>query len=138
MGIKENFYKKSIGDSKKVELDGETIYLKKTGFVTKDWQKINPPVEEKDGQIKWNYFNLFFGGKKNLIRLILIFLLLSVAYYEISRLIGDAKDWMDGANAMKRARNEFISEKLTYFVNAISEMRGRGEDPSNLISMESD
>jgi len=41
-------------------------------------------------------FNLFTGGKKNLIRLILIFLLLSLAYYEITSLLGDAKEWTDG------------------------------------------
>ena len=107
MGIKEELYKKSLGKAKKINIDGEIVYLKKTGIVAKDWQKINPPVEEKDGKLEWNKLNLCFGGKKNLIKLILIMLLLSLAYYEITSLLGDAKDWTDGHKYVIVERNTF-------------------------------
>ena len=96
MGIKESLYEKTLGKAKKINIDGEIVYLKKTGIFTKDWQKINPPIEERDGKLEWNKLNLCFGGKRNLIRLILLFLLLSLVYYEVTSLLGDAKDWTDG------------------------------------------
>ena len=107
MGIKEKIYKKSVGKSKEIEVDGKKIYLKKTGMIVKDWQKINPAVELKDGKLEWNYLNLFVGGKKNLINLILIFLLLSVAYYQFSILLGDAKEYMDGSKYVIMKKESF-------------------------------
>jgi len=53
MGIKEKIYEKSLGNAKKINIDGEIVYLKKTGIITKDWQKINPVVQEKDGKIEF-------------------------------------------------------------------------------------
>ena len=52
----------------------ETILLKRSDLpLVGDWVRVYPPVEEKeDGTLKFNLINLFFGGKKNLIRLIIL------------------------------------------------------------------
>jgi len=48
----------------------ETVYMKRSHLpLVGDWARIYPPVTE-DG--KWNFVNLVFGGKKNLIKLLII------------------------------------------------------------------
>jgi hypothetical protein len=73
--LKKRVEKKAI----KLSIDGETIYLKKGGILSwipfncfSEWGRIYMPINE-DGS--WNLPNLFFGGWKNLIKLILVLLL---------------------------------------------------------------
>ena len=74
-------------DGKKVnmgtEQNPEWVYFKKSGFITKEWHIIYPPVNE-DGTT--NKTNLWFGGKGNAIKLAVIFglmLLLVLGIYQI-------------------------------------------------------
>jgi hypothetical protein len=62
----------------------ETVYMKRSKMpLTGDWQRIYPPVNE-DGS--WNFINLIFGGKKNLIRLIFIGALIAMVLFGFSEL----------------------------------------------------
>jgi hypothetical protein len=48
-----------------------------------DWARIYPPVNENGS---WNIYNLIFGGKKNLIKLLIIFgivALVLIGFYEL-------------------------------------------------------
>jgi hypothetical protein len=48
----------------------EIVYLKKSLIpILGDWHRVYPPVNE-DGS--WNKVNLIFGGKRNLIKLIIV------------------------------------------------------------------
>ncbi len=48
----------------------ETVYMKRSKMpLIGDWARIYPPVTEYG---KWNLINLVFGGKKNLIKLLII------------------------------------------------------------------
>lgn len=62
----------------------EDIVVKKSRFpLIGDWGRIYPAVNE-DGS--WNYINLLFGGKKNLIKLLVVLGVVGMfflAFYEI-------------------------------------------------------
>jgi len=62
----------------------ETVYLKRSKMpLTGDWGRIHPPVNENGS---WNIINLVFGGKKNLIKLLLIGMIVAMillGYYEL-------------------------------------------------------
>ena len=48
----------------------ETVYAKRSKLpLVGDWARIYPPVNE---DMSWNFTNLIFGGKKNLIKLLFI------------------------------------------------------------------
>lgn len=53
----------------KVNVNGEKIYLKKSGFL-KEWHVIYPPIDPETG--KWDYINLIFGSKGNVIGTLLV------------------------------------------------------------------
>lgn len=65
MGIKEKMLEKIEKNSIKINVRGENIYLKKSGY-PKDWHVIYPPVNPETG--KWDLINLIFGGKANAIK----------------------------------------------------------------------
>jgi len=70
----------------------ETILLKKSKLpLVGDWSRIYPPINE-DGSV--NISNLIFGGKKNFFKLVLIIILLGFLFYQMSILLGDAKEFM--------------------------------------------
>lgn len=47
----------------------EEVYFKRSLMPLGDWQRIYPPIGE-DGKLNWT--NLLFGGKKNLIKTLII------------------------------------------------------------------
>lgn len=56
----------------------ETVILKRSRMpLVGDWTRIYPPVNE-DGS--WNLINLIFGGKKNLITLLLYLGIVAIAF----------------------------------------------------------
>jgi len=63
--LKERLLEKLERNAIKSELDGETVYLRKSKIpiLGGDWSQIHPPINE-DGS--WNIINLIFGGKRNL------------------------------------------------------------------------
>ena len=66
-------------ESKKVVIDGETVYLNKSKIpFMKGWQVIHP-IYDESGKI--NLANLLFGGKDNLVRLIILMLAISMIFY---------------------------------------------------------
>lgn len=90
-------------------VDGETLYLKKSGFITKDWHRVYPPIDEpeeidkipeekekgyvyyeKNGinfKARINKANLYLGGKKNFIKttlgVALILIVILGLYYNV-------------------------------------------------------
>ena len=69
--LKKKMFEKIGEDAIESYLDGEKVLMKKGGF-PKDWNRFYPPVEKVNGELKWNLKNFIFGGKNNLIRLIMI------------------------------------------------------------------
>ncbi len=63
----------------KSNLNGEIVYLKKSRTpLIGDWARIYPPINE-DGSMNW--FNFIFGGKKNLVKLIIYLILVGMALF---------------------------------------------------------
>jgi len=62
----------------------DKVLLKRSQmWLVGDWERIYPPINE-DGT--WNITNLLFGGKKNLIKLVVYVILVGIvllAFYEI-------------------------------------------------------
>ncbi len=94
MGLKEKLFAKVTRNAVKSEMDGEVVYLKRSAgifeflpkFVSKplkEWKQIYPPVNEDNS---WNWFNLFFGGKKNFWTLILLFILIGLILLQFTEL----------------------------------------------------
>lgn len=59
-----------------------------------DWGRIYPPVNE-DGS--WNLMNLIFGGRRNFIRLVIIFGMLSLIYFWVLSIVGAGAEYLDGS-----------------------------------------
>lgn len=71
--------------SKEIEIEGEKVYLKKDSM---GWRVINPT--KIDG--KTNYCNLILGGKRNILTLIVLLLIVAsflLAYGELSKQCND-------------------------------------------------
>ena len=83
-GLKEKMHAKFEREVIKMNVNEETVYLKKVGIFFKDWQRVYPPVNEDN---TWNLSNLFFGGYRNLIKLLTILLILAFAFYGIYQMI---------------------------------------------------
>lgn len=63
----------------------EEVILKRSKFpIIGDWGRIYPPLNE-DGS--WNLINFFFGGRKNLIRLLIILGIVLMVFYGIYDLL---------------------------------------------------
>ncbi len=72
----------------------EDIVLKRSGIpLIGDWARIYP-VEDENGKPLWA--NIFFGGKKNLIKLLAIMGILFLLYTMFTGLLGASKEYMDG------------------------------------------
>jgi len=83
--LKQDMLKKIETDAVKSELNGETVYLKKSRIpLVGDWARIYPPVNENGS---WNIPNLIFGGKKNLIKLIIVLVIIAMLFAGIYQLI---------------------------------------------------
>ena len=78
---------------KKGNVIEETVIMKRDKApLVGDWGRIYPPVNEDNS---WNIINLLFGGKKNLIKLLIIGGLIGMilmGYYEIIKYAGAAKE----------------------------------------------
>ena len=83
--IEENSYK-SILNWKDAEGEHtEQVYMKRSKIpIIGDWTRIYPPVNENN---TWNIVNLVFGGRKNLIKLLLILGIISLLYYGIYEML---------------------------------------------------
>ena len=57
----------------------EKVYIKRSLLPLGDWARIYPPISE-NGKI--NLINLIFGGKKNLIKLIIILVILGMFFIQ--------------------------------------------------------
>lgn len=66
--------------------EGEEVYLKKDFF---GWRVVNP-IKNKDGKLVWQ--NLIFGGKRNLLYLVLLMLFFGIAYLGVTELLHDYKE----------------------------------------------
>lgn len=91
----------------------ETVYFKKSSLpLVGDWGRIYPIVDEY-GNV--SIVNLIFGGRKNFIKLLFIFLILSFAFYEVTNLLGDAKEYMNGSKYViieKTAFDKFCQKSI--------------------------
>lgn len=125
MGFKEKLQKKIEKNTVKSELswtDGsgdvhtEEVLLKRSRLpLIGDWGRIYPPIEERgDGSLKVNWANFFFGGKKNLIKLIIIFAILGLLFFEMYGLLGDSAEFMGGDYVIvkKEAFDKFCSTRI--------------------------
>jgi hypothetical protein len=66
--LKERLKRKVVDSSKKIELDGEVVYIKKSNMpLIGGWGIVQPPVNEDN---TWNIPNVLFGGKQNLFKLL--------------------------------------------------------------------
>ena len=65
---------------------GERVYLKKDSL----GYRIVHPVKDEDGKLNW--INLLFGGKRNLIYLILVLLLFGLFSYGVYELTYSMRD----------------------------------------------
>jgi len=76
------------------EVVTETVYLRRSKMpLIGDWGRIYPPINE-DGSINW--FNLLFGGRKNLIKLLMIMMIIAfilLGYFELFNYIEAIKPY---------------------------------------------
>ena len=61
--------------------ESDKVYLKK------DWLgwRVVAPLKNEDGS--WNWFNIIFGGRRNLVMLIILFLLAVLIFFAVKELI---------------------------------------------------
>jgi hypothetical protein len=96
MNLKRVMLERIEQKSIKILVEGEPIFLKKTG----GWHVIYPPVDmdsvenaiRQDGsvdwnRVKWNWTNLIFGGKKNAIMTAIIGIITLAAVFGAWQLI---------------------------------------------------
>lgn len=73
-------------------LNGERVLMKRTGF-PRDWYRVYPPVIlQEDGTLKWNVINFIFGGKNNLIRLIMILVVMALFFLYLYNIFSGLQD----------------------------------------------
>lgn len=72
MGFKEKMLERIEQNSIKINVNGEKVYLKKSGMI-KDWHVIYPPINPETRKINWA--NLIFGGKANAIKATIVFVI---------------------------------------------------------------
>ena len=89
--IEKNAFKSELTyKDKKGKSHTEIVYFKRSLTPLGDWQRIYPPVNE-NGKINW--INFLFGGKRNLIKLIAILVIVGMVilqFYENYNLLGQA------------------------------------------------
>lgn len=66
---------------KKVEVDGQAVYLRNSNIPLIGGWGVVHPIKDDNNKIVW--VNLIFGGKANLFKLIIIFLLVASVLYGI-------------------------------------------------------
>lgn len=96
MNLKKLIFDKIKKNSIQLNVDGEDIYLKKSG----DWHVIYPPINIKSveeatdenenidwNKVKWNKINLIFGSKSNAIISSIIAIITLMLMFGVSQLI---------------------------------------------------
>ena len=67
------------------EIEGQTVYLKKSRIPLLDeWRAINPIVNEDSNGLTWNFGNFIFGGWRNFVKLILVFILIGFVLFQFN------------------------------------------------------
>lgn len=59
----------------------EEVIFKRSLIPLGDWSRIYPPIDE-NGKINW--VNLLFGGKKNLVKLIIILIIIGLVLFQFA------------------------------------------------------
>ena len=99
--LKIKLQKKIEEDTVKSELKGEVVILKKSKMpLVGDWTRIYPPVNE-DGS--WNIPNLLFGGKKNLIRMLILLAVIAMVVWQFAEnysVLGQAVECCNKCNGL--------------------------------------
>lgn len=87
------------------ELNGEKVYLSKGSFLSflpgigknmREWNQIYPAVDEETGKINW--VNLLVGGKRNLVKLILFAILVTLVFLQFNELFRISKQAIECCN----------------------------------------
>ncbi len=101
------------------EFEGEKVYLSKGSIFSpipilgkrmREWGQIYPAVDEDTLEVNW--VNLIVGGGRNLTKLIIILLLLTVAFYGVMEMRGSAAEILSSGNYVvieKTSFNKFCS-----------------------------
>jgi len=74
--LKEGTLKDELPEDTKVT---EVVYIKRSLLPLGDWARIHPPLKENG---KVNLVNLIFGGKKNLIKLLLVLGIIAMVFIQ--------------------------------------------------------
>ncbi len=92
------------------ELNGRKIYLSKGSFLSwipilgkkmEEWSQIYPAVDEETMKINW--INLVVGGKRNLMKLLIVFGIAGMVFMqldELFRVLEQAVECCDRCNAI--------------------------------------
>lgn len=102
MNWKEKMLLKIEQNCVKSTLDGKVVYLKKSKIPIfgGEWKEIHPPVNE---DLSVNWINLIFGGRRNLMRLILLGAIVTMVilqFRENYRILGQAIECCNRCNAI--------------------------------------
>ena len=73
---------------KDIDIDGEIVHLAKSDNIW-GWRVVHP-IKNADGKI--NYMNLLFGGKGNLIVLLVILVIAATAIYGVSQMTESCRE----------------------------------------------
>lgn len=80
--LKERALRKIEENSVKSEIEGQTVYLKKSRIPLLDeWREIHPIVNEDK---TWNFGNFIFGGWRNFVKLLLILIIVAFVLYQFN------------------------------------------------------
>ena len=78
--LKEKALRRIGEHAVKSEIEGETIYLKKSRIPLLDeWREIHPIVNEDK---TWNFGNFIFGGWRNFVKLLFILIIVAFVLYQ--------------------------------------------------------
>lgn len=98
--IEKNAFKSQLTyTDRKGKAHTETVYFKRSAMpLVGDWQRIYPPIKE-NGKVNW--INLWFGGKKNLIKTLIVLGIVAMVifqFYDNFRLLGEAVECCNRCN----------------------------------------
>ena len=104
--IEKNAVKSNLAWTDKHGVEhSETVLLKKSRMpLVGDWARIYPPLNE-NGSV--NILNLVFGGRKNFIKLLMIFLVLFLIYSWTTGILGVNAEYMNGQKYIIVEREAF-------------------------------
>ena len=107
MGIKEKMLDRIEKDSIKIDVEGQKVYLKKSG-IFKEWRVIYPPVDPETK--KWDITNLIFGGKTNAFGTFIVGIIVLMMAYGVYELVNSYNSFFE--NPVIRACLEASNIKI--------------------------